>query len=46
VLYEKKIMNAGERKEWDKIVIDYNAFTASGLPANVRVVCTDGDFMI
>ena len=42
----KRINYLGTKKEWDKIVIDYNAFTASGVPANIRVICVDGDFMI
>ena len=41
-----RINYLGTKKEWGKIVIDYNAFTASGVPAYIRVICTDGDFMI
>ena len=36
----------GTKKEWDRIVIDYNAFTSSGVPANIKVICTDGETMI
>lgn len=38
----KRINYLGTKKEWDKIVIDYNAFTASGLAANITLYCTDG----
>lgn len=41
-----RINYLGTKKEWDKIVIDYTAFTASGVPANIRVICTDGETMI
>ena len=38
----KRINYLGTKKEWDKIVIDYSAFTASGLAANITLYCTDG----
>ena len=38
----KCINYLGTKKEWDKIVIDYSAFTASGIPANITLYCTDG----
>ena len=42
----KRINYVGTRKEWDRVVIDYTAFTASGILANVRVICTDGEIII
>jgi hypothetical protein len=41
-----RINYLGTKKEWDKIIIDYTAFTASGLPANIRVICIDGEVTI
>ena len=41
-----RINYIGTKKDWDKIIIDYTAFTATGVPANIKVICTDGDFMI
>lgn len=37
-----RINYLGTKKEWDKIVLDYTAFIASGLPANITLYCTDG----
>ena len=42
----KRINYLGTKKEWDKIIIDYSAFTASGLPANITLYCTDGWYVI
>lgn len=42
----KKIFYNGTFGEWNKIVIDYTAFTANGLPAYIKVFCTDGETMI
>ena len=42
----KRINYLGTKKEWDKIVIDYSAFTASGLAANITLYCTDGWYVI
>lgn len=42
----KRINYLGTKKEWDKIVIDYTAFTASGVPANIKVICIDGELKV
>ena len=42
----RKIVYNGSFKEWRKIVIDYTAFTDNGLPAYIKVFCTDGETMI
>ena len=42
----KKIFYNGTFTEWRKIVIDYSSFTAGGLPAYIKVLCTDGETMI
>lgn len=41
-----RINYLGTKKEWDKIVIDYTAFTASGLSPNITLYCTDGWYVI
>lgn len=40
----KRINYLGTKKEWNKIVIDYSAFTATvGVLANIKVHCLDGE---
>lgn len=42
----KKIIYNGTIKEWSKIVIDYTSFTATGVFANIKIICTDGETMV